>query len=88
MNKKEKEIAATIMGNWMISLDKLDRDSTEYQQESKLFSDYKARVKKLFEMKFDLCLVSDYQKDVLRPYQEIVQKAVEIWMDWKNSMAA
>lgn len=88
MNKKEKEIAATIMGNWMISLDKLGRDSTEYQQESKLFSDYKARVKKLFEMKFDLCLVSDYQKDVLRPYYEIVQKAVEIWMDWKNSMAA
>lgn len=88
MNKKEREIAATIMGNWMISIDKLDRDSAEYQQESKLFSDYKARVKKLFEMKFDLCLVSDYQKDVLRPYQEIVQKAVEIWMDWKNSMAA
>lgn len=88
MNKKEREIAATIMGNWMISIDKLDRDSAEYQQESKLFSDYKVRVKKLFEMKFDLCLVSDYQKDVLRPYQEIVQKAVEIWMDWKNSMAA
>ena len=88
MNKKEKEIAATIMGNWMIALDKLDRDSAEYQQESELLSAYKAKVKNLFAMKFDLCLVSDYQKDVLRPFQEICQKAVEIWMDWKNSEAA
>lgn len=88
MTKKEWEQIATIIGNWMISIDKLDRDSAEYQQESKLLIQYKEKVKKVLEMKWELCLISDYSKDVLRVFQDIMASACDIWMTWKNENAA
>lgn len=46
MTKKEREQVSTIIGNWMISIDRLERDSAEYQQESKSLIQYKEKVKK------------------------------------------
>lgn len=88
MTKKEREQISTIIGNWMISIDRLERDSAEYQQESKSLIQYKEKVKKVLEMKWELCLTSDYSKDVLKVFQDIMADAVNIWMTWKNENAA
>lgn len=88
MTKKEREQISTIIGNWMISIDKLDRDSVEYQQESKSLIQYKEKVKKVLIMKWELCLISDYSKGVLKVFQDIMTAAVDIWMTWKNENAA
>ena len=88
MNKKEREQIATIIGNWMISIDKLEEGSTERLRETESLIQYKNKVKKVLEMKWELCLIPDYSKDVLRVFQDIMASACDIWMTWKNENAA
>lgn len=84
MNKREREAAAVIIGNWLIQLDGMDKETVEYKESSARLSAYKEKVMKILKLKWELCLVSDYCKDVMQVYQDIIASAVNHWMTVKS----
>ena len=85
MNKKEKEIAAIYISSCLNDMRLADiyNDPGAKEKAVEDYKKYRAKIKNILEMKFEL-FCTDYEKEVMKPMQEINKIAMVFYSQRVN----